>query len=123
MPLNKEERRLAEMFKVDPRRMEAGIAHMRKNGSGRSAIMAVAGQPNTDDDDTGLFDEIDDNATAADIAKAGREHLDRYLAAPDECDAHEHLARASAMMAAALSRCARDNENVSRISRGGGLAS
>ncbi|MGB3551249.1 MAG: hypothetical protein WA993_11195 [Candidatus Binatus sp.] len=123
MPLNKEERRLAEMFKVDPRRMEAGIAHMRKNGSGRSAIMAVAGQPNTDDDDTGLFDEIDDNATAADIAKAGREHLDRYLAAPDERDAHEHLARASAMMAAALSRCARDNENVSRISRGGGLAS
>ena len=122
MALSKEEQRMAEMHHIEPHRFERELAHMRRNSTGRSAVLCVAGQPNGDDD-TGLFDAIDDNATAADIAKAGREHLDRYLAAPDERDAHEHLARASAMMSAALSRCARDNQNVTRISRGGGLAS
>jgi hypothetical protein len=121
MALSKLEERLCEMNHFDPRKFERSLAHMRKNGTGRSAIMSVAGQPNGDDD-TGLFDEIDDNATAADIAKAGRDHLDRYLAAPDEKDGHESLARAAALCAAALSRCARDNANVSRI-KGGGLAS
>jgi hypothetical protein len=123
MALSQLEKRLCEMNHFDPRKFERSLAHMRKNGTGRSAILSVAGRDG-EDEDTGLFGaDIDDNATGADIAKAAREYLDRYLAAPDERDAHEHLARASAMMAAALSRCARDNENVSRISRGGGLAS
>ncbi len=105
MVLTKEEQRLRDMFKCEPHRFEATLARLRKTGMGRAAIMAVAGRPDSEDD-TGLFDAIDDSATASDIAKAGKAHLEKYLAAPDEKDAHEHLARASAMMSAALSRCA-----------------
>jgi hypothetical protein len=122
MALTKEEQRLCVMFKCEPHQFEARLARMRKAGMGHAAIMSTAGQPDTDDDDSGLFDAIDDSATAMDIAKAGKAHLDKYLAAPDEKDAHEHLARAGAMMSAALSRCARDNANASKISSGRGLA-
>ncbi len=124
MELTPDQRRLLT-FGRDPGKFDAAVARNRNRFLGRNVVMAQVGpggRLESDDDDTGLFDAIDDNATAADIAKAGREHLDRYLAAPDEKDAHEHLARASAMMSAALSRCARDNANVSRISRGRGLA-
>ena len=121
------DQRRVMMFGQNPKRFGVALARTRKAVLGRNVVMAQVAPGGArledNDDDTGLFDAIDDNATAADIAKAGREHLDRYLAAPDERDAHEHLARASAMMSAALSRCARDNQNVTRISRGGGLAS
>ena len=111
----------ARIARRDPRTFAAKVAQMSKRVLAGNRVMCVADQPDTDDD-TGLFDAIDDNATASDIATAGKEHLDKYLAAPDEKDAHEHLARAGAMISAALSRCARDNANVSKISSGQGLA-
>ncbi len=111
-------------FGLKPGQFERSFARNRSRLMGKNMVMAQVGpggRLEREDDDTGLFDAIDDNATAADIAKAGKDHLEKYLAAPDERDAHEHLARASAMMSAALSRCARDNQSVSRISSGRGL--
>jgi hypothetical protein len=111
-------------FGRDPRKFAAATARNNRF-LGRNMVMAQVAPGGArledDGDDAGLFDSIDDSATAADIAKAGKEHLEKYLAAPDEEDAHEHLARAGAMMSAALSRCARDNANVSSISSGRGL--
>jgi len=113
-------------FGRDPGKFDAAVARNRNRFLGRNVVMAQVAPGGArledDDHDTGLFDAIDDSATAADIAKVGKGHLEKYLAAPDERDAHEHLARASAMMSAALSRCARDNQSVSRISSGRGLA-
>jgi len=113
-------------FGLKPGQFERSFArNLSRLLMGKNVVMAQTGpgwRLEREDDDTGLFDAIDDNATPSDIAKAGKAHLDKYLAAPDEKDAHEHLARASAMMSAALSRCARDNQSVSRISSGRGLA-
>ncbi len=123
MALTPDQKRLMT-FGRDPAKFDAAGARNRNRFLGRNVLMAQVGpggRLESNDDDTGLFDAIDDSATASDIAKAGKAHLEKYLAAPDEKDAHEHLARASAMMSAALSRCARDNQNVSRISGGRGL--
>ncbi len=125
MELTPDQRRLMT-FGRDTGKFDAAVARNRTRFAGRNVVMAQVAPGGArlerDDDESGLFDAIDDTATASDIAKAGKEHLEKYLAAPDEKDAHEHLARAGAMMSAALSRCARDNQNVSRISGGRGLA-
>jgi hypothetical protein len=55
-----------------------------------------------DDDDTG-------GSTAAELCAQAQEHLNRFIKAPGAKNAHEHIARASAMCSAALSRCARDS--------------
>ena len=65
----------------------------------------------------------DESLDAAQCAAQAKEHLDRFLAAPHETDAHEHLARCGAMVSAALSRCARDSGQAARIARGMGLHS
>ncbi len=112
-------------FGLKPGQFERSFARKLSRLMGKNMVMArvgPGGRLEREDDESGLFDAIDDSATAADIAKAGKAHLEKYLAAPDEKDAHENLARASAMMSAALSRCARDNQNVSQISSGRGLA-
>src|SRR5271169_5555724 len=97
--LTPDQRRLMT-FGLDPRKFDAAVARNRIRFLGRNMVMAEVGpggRLKSDDDETGLFDEIDDSATAADIAKAGKAHQDKYLAAPDEKDAHEHLARAGEM--------------------------
>ena len=124
MELTPDQKRLI-MFGQNPARFKAALARNRQAFIGKNVVMArvsPGGAHLENDDDTGLFDAIDDNATPADIAKAARDHLDRYLQAPEERDGHESLARAGALCAAALSRCARDTGNIARISRGKGLA-
>jgi hypothetical protein len=112
---------MARMARRDPHTFAGKVAQMRKRALDGNRVMCVAGQPDTDDDE-GLFSDIDENASAADIATAGKEYLDKYLAAPDEKDAHKNISRAIAMLSAALSRCARDGQNVSKIASGQGLA-
>jgi hypothetical protein len=123
--LTPDQRRLI-MFGQNPERFAVALARTRKAFIGRNVVMAQVAPGGArldgDDDDAGLFAQIDDDATAADIAKIAREHLDKFLGAPEEKDGHESLARCAALCAAALSRCSRDNANVRRISGGRGLA-
>lgn len=59
--------------------------------------------------------------TAAKMAQEARDHIDKFLADPNEEKALEHLARAGGMTAAALSRCARDGELRAKVASGRGL--
>jgi len=48
-------------------------------------------------------------STAEEMAEQAQQHLQRFRDNPKAKNSHEHIARASAMCSAALSRCARDN--------------
>jgi hypothetical protein len=69
----------------------------------------------------GSDDSDGDSSTADDMAAEAMDHLQKFRDNPTAKNAHEHIARASAMCSAALSRCARDNADMSRISSGRGL--
>ena len=121
--LTPDQRRLMT-FGLRPGQLERDVARHRARLLGKNMVMAQVapgGARLEADDESGLFDEISEDADASKIASEGKKHLERFLAAPEEKDAHEHLARASAMLAAALSRCARDNANTSKINSGRGL--
>jgi hypothetical protein len=66
-------------------------------------------------------DEAGHTMTAAEMAQEAKNHLDKFLAAPYEENAHSHLARAAAMSSAAISRCAREAESHAKIASGRGL--
>ena len=51
----------------------------------------------------------DDSSTPAEMCAQAQEHLNHFIKAPGAKNAHEHIARASAMCSAALARCARNN--------------
>ncbi len=74
---------------------------------GTAAIMAAghttyAGSAVSDPDD-----DLDENSPAPQLVKAAARHLAAFLAAPDADDAADRLGFASALVATALSRCAR----------------
>ncbi len=68
-------------------------------------------------DDAANFDRMD----AAECASQAKEHLQKFLDAPNDEDSHQSLARCGAMVAAALSRCVRDQANYRKIEKGAGL--
>jgi hypothetical protein len=57
----------------------------------------------------GSEDSNGDSSTADEMAAEAMGHLQKFRDNPKAKNAHEHIARASAMCSAALSRCARDN--------------
>jgi hypothetical protein len=72
----------------------------------------------SDGDDAGLGDE---NMSAKDCGMAAQDHLKKFLDGPNEPDAHEHIARAAAMLAAAGSRLAGEAKKHAKIASGAGL--
>jgi hypothetical protein len=64
----------------------------------------------------------DDSLDARACVAAAQEHLQNFMTDSDAADAHEHIARASAMLAAAASKLAGEARDHARIASGRGLA-
>lgn len=77
--LTPDQRRLMT-FGLRPGQLERDVARHRARLLGKNMVMAQVApggaRLEADDDDTRLFDAIDDSATAVDIAKAGKAHLE-----------------------------------------------
>jgi hypothetical protein len=83
----------------------------RRGRAGLSAdhVLCDTGDLNRTARMNGSDSEVGGGSTAAEMAAQAQQHLQNFIDAPGAENAHEHIARASAMCSAALSRCAREN--------------